>query len=79
MPSMLRHPDVHEDDVGPGAADRGDRLGPVGRLGRHLDAVRGQDHPETGAYEGLVVGDDGAQRWLARVHTVLHGIRAVTR
>ena len=26
-----------------------------------LDAVRGQDHPEAGPYQGLVVGDDRSE------------------
>ena len=54
----LGHPDVHQDHVGPGAPDRLDRLGAVGRLGDHVDAVGGEDHPEAGADQGLVVGDD---------------------
>lgn len=37
----LRHPDVHEHDVGSGAPDGRDRFGSVGRLRRHLDAVLG--------------------------------------
>src|SRR5690606_18872746 len=32
-----RHPPVHQHHVGAGAADRRDRLLPVGRLGHHLD------------------------------------------
>jgi hypothetical protein len=33
------HPDVHQHDVGPLLADRGDRLGPVRCLGDDLDAL----------------------------------------
>ncbi len=42
----------------------------------HLDAVGGQDHPEAGADQRLVVGDDDAQR---RGHWAANGICAVTR
>ena len=76
QPVHLRHPDVHQDDVGPGAPDRVDGLGAVGRLGDHVDAVGGQDHPEAGADQRLVVGDHDAQR---RGHGASSGISAVTR
>lgn len=72
-----RHPDVHEDDVGPGTPDGRDRLGPVGRLGRHLDAVGGEDHPEARTHQGLVVRDDGTQG--RPLHAVRHGTRALIR
>ena len=42
-------------------ADGLDRLQPVGRLADHLEVVLGvEDHPEAGAHERLVVGDQHA-------------------
>lgn len=88
---QLGHPDVHQDDVGPGAPDGGDGFGSVGRLGDHIDAVGGEDHPEAGTGQRLVVGDHHAQRpvrhrsvseGVAVVHgghSVSRGISAVTR
>ena len=52
------HPDVHQHDVGPQLRRRRHRLGPVGGLADHLDAARGEDHPEAGADQVLVVGDE---------------------
>ena len=54
------HPDVHEDHVGAGAPDRVDRLPAVGGLGDHVDAVAGQDHPEAGPDQRLIIGDHDA-------------------
>jgi hypothetical protein len=44
----LRHPDVHENDVGTVLEHRGDRLGAVGRLGRHRYPGRVEDHEKSG-------------------------------
>jgi hypothetical protein len=76
QPVHPRHPDVHEHRVGPGPPDGGDRLGAIGRLGHHLDAVSGEDHAESGAHQGLVVGDDDPQR---AGHADVHGRRALIR
>jgi phosphatidylinositol alpha 1,6-mannosyltransferase len=70
-----RHADVHQHHVGPGAPDRLDGLGPVLGLGDHVDAVRREDHPETGAYERLIVGDHDPQRG----HGASRGMWAWTR
>ena len=58
-PVHLRHPDVHEDDVGPHLPHQTDRLDPVGGLPEHLEIGRGVDEdPETGPHERLIVDDD---------------------
>ncbi|GGT81445.1 hypothetical protein GCM10010244_02090 [Streptomyces coeruleorubidus] len=72
----LGHPDVHQHDVGTCAAGRFDRFGSVGRLGDDVDAVGAEDQSESGADQGLVVGEEHTQRL---GHGVSKGIRASTR
>jgi len=56
-----RHPDVHEDDVGPGATRGVDGLGAISGLGDHVQVWFGlENHPKAGAHERLVVGDQDA-------------------
>ena len=48
-----------------------DRLGAVGRLADHVDVLLGvEDHPEAGAHQRLVVGDQDADHsaQLSRTH-----------
>ena len=55
----LRHPDVHQHDLGLDEGRLADRLVAVLGLGDDLDVALGlQDHPEAGAHELLVVGDE---------------------
>src|SRR5215470_7899454 len=57
----MRHPDVHEDDVGPVLPGQRDRLGAVAGLADDLEVRRGVDeHAETSAHERLVIGHDYA-------------------
>ena len=57
-----RHPDVHQHDVGPVAPGQPDRCLAVGGLRDDLDVrLRLEDHPEAGADQGLVVGDEDAE------------------
>jgi hypothetical protein len=70
------HPDVHQYHVGPVPLDRVDGLDPGRRLGDHLDPVGGQDHPEPGPDQRLVVGDHHTQ---CCGHAASTGIRACTR
>ena len=57
----LRHPDVEQAHVGAELARERDRLAPVGGLADHLDAGLGvEDHPQPGADELLIVGDEHA-------------------
>jgi hypothetical protein len=53
-----------------------DCVGTVDRFGDHVDAVAGEDHPEAGPDQRLVVGDHHAQR---HGHGASRGISAVTR
>ena len=56
-----RHPDVHQDDVGAGPPAGVDGLRAVAGLGDDSDLRVGlEDHPEAGAHECLVVGDQDA-------------------
>ena len=58
-PVHRRHPDVHQHDVGPAATHGLDRLRAVRRLGDDAQVGLGlEDHPEAGAHERLVVGDE---------------------
>ena len=58
-PVELRHPDVHQHDLGLRECRLTDRLVAVLGLGDDLDVTLGlQDHPEAGAHELLVVGDE---------------------
>ena len=58
-----RHPDVHEDDVGVVLAGQGDGFGAVRGLAQDLHVGRRLDHNlEAAPYQGLVVGDDDADR-----------------
>lgn len=62
------HPDVHEHDVGIEVRHQRDGLRAVARLADDVDVVRVvQDHPQSGAHEGLVVGDDHPDRHVGRV------------
>jgi len=57
-PVEYRHPDVHQDQVGPGFQRTRDGLVSIGRLGDYLDVgLRLEDEPEAAADEGLVVGE----------------------
>jgi uncharacterized membrane protein YbhN (UPF0104 family) len=61
QPVQVRHPDVHEDDIGLCLPRQRDRLGAVAGLTDDLEVRRGvNEHAETAAYEGLVVGHDNA-------------------
>ena len=55
----VRHADVHEDEVRAQLLGRVGRLLPVGGLARDLEVLLGVDeHPQPGADEVLVVGDE---------------------
>ena len=55
------HADVEQADVGAEFAGEGHRFASVGSLAYHLDVGLGvEDHPETGADEVLIIGDDRA-------------------
>lgn len=54
---QLGHPDVHQDDVGPGAPYRLHRFVAVGGLRDDVDAVGAEGQPEARAHQRLVVGD----------------------
>ena len=57
-PVHLRHPDVHEDDVGTLERHQVDGFGAVRGLADDLDVVgRSQQHGEAAAHQRLVVGD----------------------
>src|SRR6476661_781397 len=57
QPVQMRHPDVHQDDVGPFLPGQRDRLGAVAGLADDLEVRRGiNEHPEAAAHERLVVG-----------------------
>src|SRR6185437_1014608 len=57
QPVQMRHPDVHQDDVGPFLSGQRDRLGAVAGLADDLEVRRGIDeYPEAAAHERLVVG-----------------------
>jgi len=74
-PVQHGHADVHQHHVGTGTPDGIDRLGAGGRLGDDVDAVGGEDHPEAGAHQGLVVGHhdpDGVAHGVT--HEVTHGV-----
>jgi hypothetical protein len=78
-PVELRHADVHQDDVRLELAGELHRLGAVGRLADHVEVVLGvEDHPEAGADEGLVVGDEDARHALTLSRSS-SGRRARTR
>jgi hypothetical protein len=49
QPVHLRHPDIHQHDVGPVLEHGGNGLTAVGRLGDDRDARRAEDHPEPAA------------------------------
>ncbi len=71
-----RHPDVEEAHVGPDAPRERHGFGAVGRLAHDLDVgLRVEDHPEPGAHELLVVGDEHAH---AHVDQPERGSAAVT-
>ena len=53
----LRHPDVHQDDVGRGLVDQLDRLVAVGRLAHDLVAPGQQQRGDAVAEEGVVVNE----------------------
>ena len=63
MPSMHRHADVHQHDVGRVLGRGRDRLLAGAGLGDDLDVAGGLEHGlEAGAHHRLVVGDHDAQR-----------------
>jgi hypothetical protein len=58
-----RHPDVHQDDIGPGPAGLGDGLGAGAGLADDGETLGGADDAaEPGPDQGLIVGDDDPQR-----------------
>ena len=62
-PAGLRHPDVHEHDVGQRLAGHGDRLGTVAGLPDQVDVVLLiQDHLQTTPEQGMIVGDQHPDR-----------------
>jgi len=62
-PAGLRHPDVHEHDVGQRFAGHGDRLGPVAGLPDQIDVVLLiQDHLQAAPEQGMIVGDQHPDR-----------------
>jgi hypothetical protein len=62
-PAGLRHPDVHEHDVGQRLASHGDRLGTVAGLPDQVDVVLLiQDHLQTAPEQGMIVGDQHPDR-----------------
>ena len=75
------HADVHHDHVGPEGGGRLDGLLPVRRLAHDLDPILvGQDHPEAGADELLVVDEEHADGHVALTGSVPSiGSRAVMR
>ena len=67
-PSIPRHLDVHQHDVGRPPADLLDRRGAIGRLAHALDVRLGlEQEPEPRADHRLVVGEDDADHALAPV------------
>ena len=55
----LRHPDVHQHDIGPMLADGRNGPRPVVRLAHDLEVLgRGQDDPEPGAHQRVVVDQE---------------------
>ena len=61
MPSMAGHADVEQAHVGAQLAGERHRLASVGGLADDLDVGLGvEDHPEPGADDLLVVGDEHA-------------------
>ena len=68
----LRHPDIHQHDVGPVLEHGGHGLPAVGGLGHDRDAGRAEDHPEPAADQGLIVGDHDAGRGGDRLLDVPH-------
>jgi hypothetical protein len=49
--ASLRHPNVHQDDIGLQAEGLGDGVRAVGRLAGHLDVLLGvEDHAEARAH-----------------------------
>ena len=63
MPSMPRHPDVHQDDVGAGPRGSVDRRRAVAGLADDVEVGLGVDHhAEPGAHQRLVVDEDDADR-----------------
>jgi uncharacterized protein YcaQ len=62
-PAGLRHPDVHEHDVGQRLARHGDRLGAVAGLADQVDVVLvGQDHLQAAPEQRMIVGDQDPDR-----------------
>ena len=56
--AALRHPDVHEHDVGQRLAGHGHRLGPVARLPDQIDVVLFlQDHLQAAPEQRMIIGD----------------------
>jgi hypothetical protein len=72
-----RHPNIHEDDVGPEFLGCVHCLGAIRGLADHVDVGLGlQNELEAGAHELLVVGDqyadghfEGASRWRGKAMT----------
>jgi hypothetical protein len=63
-----RHPDVHQDDVGLPGPGQVHGLDAVGRFPDDIDAgLAGQNHPESGPDQPLVVSDQHGDR-LGFVH-----------
>jgi hypothetical protein len=63
QPIELRHPDVHQDDVGSDTPDHIDGLATIHGLGDDRDVrLAHEDHPEAGSDEPLVIGQDDADR-----------------
>jgi hypothetical protein len=66
--AALRHPDVHEHDIGQRFAGHGHRLGPVARLSDHVNVVLlGEDHLQAAAEQRMIIRDqhpDGIRRAL---------------
>jgi hypothetical protein len=66
-----RHPDVHQDDVGPQPAGLRHRVHPVDRRPDDREIGFGvQDQPQAGAHQLLVVDDQDADRHAAAPSTV---------
>ena len=67
MPSMPRHPHVHQHDVGVELAGAADGLDAVRRLAHDLDVRLGlQQGAQTAPHERVVVGDEQADHGRTR-------------
>ena len=71
-PSNLRHPHVHQHDVGVQRDGLFHGLRAVRRLADDGDSVRIQDHPEPGSHQPLVVGDQHPDPARCAVECVSH-------